>query len=81
MLLDSKSKRLRRSRSSASDVPILPVPLGLYRCLVCDEWRGAAKAIDIFGPKHHFYEDEAPERPVKISCICDGIPCRKCKKT
>ena len=51
-----------------------------FRCLVCNEWRGTAKALDIFGPEHHFYKDEDPEKPVTISCVCDGIPCRKCNK-
>lgn len=58
----------------------LPVPPGVFRCLVCNEWRGTAKALDIFGPEHHFYKDEDPEKPVTISCVCDGIPCRKCNK-
>jgi len=51
---------------------IVPVP-------VCSEWRGVTKAKEVFGPDS-FFEDEDPERPVSISCICDGIPCPRCKR-
>jgi len=61
------------SKTSPGAARSLPLPRG-------NEWRGAAKALDIFGPEHPFYGDEDPEKPLTISCICDGIPCRRCKK-
>jgi hypothetical protein len=79
MLSDSKSKRTRKVSAPASDTPLLPVPQGLFRCPVCSEWRGVTKAKEVFGPDS-FFEDEDPERPVSISCICDGIPCPRCKR-
>lgn len=79
MLSDSKSKRPRQSSSDIPDVPTLPAPKGLFRCPACGEWRGVTVAKEIFRPDHPF-EDEGPERAVSISCICDGIPCRRFKK-
>lgn len=78
MLSDSKSKRLRKNSSSVSCGPPSPVPEGLFSCPVCGEWRGVTAAKEIFSPDH-FFEDEDPERAVRISCICDGIPCPRCK--
>ena len=78
MLSDSNSKRPRQSSSDIPDVPTLLVPEGLFRCPECGEWRGVTAAKEIFGPDH-FFEDENPERAVTISCICDGIPCPRCK--
>lgn len=50
----------------------LPVPPGLSRCPVCNEYRGTI-GID----------DESPHSRVKgdllsVQCICDGILCRRC---
>src|ERR1017187_8402298 len=78
MLSDSKSKRLRKNSSSVSCGPPSPVPEGLFSCPVCGEWRGVTAAKEIFSPDH-FFEDEDPERALRISCICDGIPCPRCK--
>lgn len=54
--------------------PLLPVPPGLSRCPVCNEYRGT---IDL--------DDESPHSRRKgdfltVQCICDGIICPRCKK-
>jgi len=47
------------------------VPRGLYRCPVCNEYRGAIL-------KEDYPENLRPEPVLAVLCICDGIPCNKC---
>jgi hypothetical protein len=58
--------------SGTATPPLLPVPSGLARCPVCNEYRGT---IDL--------DDESPHsrRPgdfTTVQCICDGIICPCC---
>jgi hypothetical protein len=46
--------------------PILePIPRGLFRCRVCNEYRGIIDRDGRCGPT--------------VRCICDGFPCPQCK--
>jgi len=49
-----------------------PVPPGLYRCPVCNEYRGY---IDIDDQSVH---SRCKGDFVTVQCICDGIPCCRC---
>lgn len=58
--------------------PLLPVPEGLARCPVCNEFRGAMALRELPDP-HGLYEEENPETPLSVQCICDGVLCPRCK--
>lgn len=58
----------------AATPSVRPVPPGLVRCPVCNEYRGTS-----------LIEDQSPHSrkkgdAVTVLCICDGIPCSKCGK-
>jgi hypothetical protein len=61
------------------DAPLLPVPEGLSRCPVCNEYRGVMALKDIPDPQG-LYRDQNPETPLRVQCICDGVLCPRCKK-
>lgn len=52
---------------------LLPVPRGLFRCPVCNEYRGT---IDIDDQSVHSL---CKGDFLRVQCICDGILCRRCK--
>jgi hypothetical protein len=60
------------------DSRLLPVPEGLSRCPICDEFRGviALRHLPSFSSSIYRYED--PNTPLTVKCICDGILCRTC---
>jgi hypothetical protein len=63
------------------------VPEGLVKCPVCGEYEGLVKAGALYWGEP-FYEDGVlydppnpePEKVLKIKCLCDGMPCRACRK-
>lgn len=61
-----------------ADAPLLPVPEGLSRCPICNEYRGvmALKDIPNLDPS---YQSENPDTPLRVQCICDGVLCPCCK--
>jgi len=63
-----------------NDATLLPVPEGLSRCTVCDEYRGVMALNSVPGFSSSIYRYEDPSTPLTVQCICDGILCRTCKK-
>ncbi len=61
-----------------SDAPLLPVPEGLTRCQVCNQYQGVMALKEIPDPHGH-YRDENPDTPLRVQCICDGVLCPRCK--
>jgi len=53
--------------------PILPVPPDLSRCPVCNQYRGTIGIAD--ESIHSRKKGDSTE----VQCICDGIPCSRCK--
>ena len=53
--------------------PILPVPPGLSRCPVCNQYRGTIGISD--DSVHSRKKGDSLE----VQCICDGILCPRCK--
>jgi hypothetical protein len=53
--------------------PILPVPPGLSRCPVCNQYRGTIGIAD--DSIHSRKKGDSTE----VQCICDGILCSRCK--
>jgi hypothetical protein len=51
----------------------LPVPPGLSRCPVCNEYRGTIGIDD-----QSIYSERKGDF-LTVQCICDGILCRRCK--
>ena len=66
-------------KSPSNQAPLLPVPEGLTRCPVCDEYRGTMRLGELSDP-FGLYRDENPDTRLVVQCICDGIPCYCCKK-
>lgn len=58
--------------------PLLPVPEGLARCPVCNEYKGVMALRELPDP-HGLHQDENPQTPLRVCCICDGILCPRCK--
>jgi len=59
--------------SGTATPPLLPVPSGLARCPVCNEYRGT---IDLDDQSVH---SRCKGDFLTVQCICDGIPCPCCK--
>jgi hypothetical protein len=62
-----------------ADAPLLPVPDGLSRCPVCNEYKG----VMAFREVPNLVEsnpDVNPETPMRVQCICDGVLCPGCEK-
>lgn len=59
------------------DAPLLPVPDGLIRCPICNEFRGVMALKDIPNVSH-FFRDVNPDTPLRVQCICDGVLCPRC---
>ena len=57
------------------DLAPLPVPKGLSRCPICNEYRGVIDPSWI-----NRLEDDDPSLQVVVACWCDGIPCGTCGK-
>ena len=53
--------------------PILPVPPGLSRCPVCNQYRGTIGIVD--DSIHSRKKGDSTE----VQCICHGILCPRCK--
>lgn len=51
---------------------------GLVKCDVCGEYKGNVK--EKFLNRATPLEGDEGEEIIGVSCICDGIPCSKCKK-
>jgi hypothetical protein len=60
------------------DSPLLPVPEGLARCPVCNEYKGVVALRDVPDPRG-LNQDENPDTPLRMQCICDGILCPRCQ--
>ena len=56
----------------------MSVPNGLSRCPVCGEYKGSARAGDLNWNFPPLAPD--PESSIKVTCLCDGILCRRCKR-
>jgi len=54
-------------------------PTGMKQCPVCGEYRGSVYARDLDWGGSAFPPNE-PYRIITSSCLCDGIPCPRCKK-
>ena len=57
------------------------VPEGLVKCEICGEYKGKVqeKYLNWEG-SYRKEESEESEEYLGVSCLCDGIPCPKCKK-
>ena len=53
--------------------PILPVPPGLSRCPVCNQYRGT------IGIDDESIHSRKKGDSLEVQCICDGILCSRCK--
>ena len=53
--------------------PILPVPPGLSRCPVCNQYRGT------IGIDDESIHSRKKGDSLEVQCICDGILCPRCK--
>jgi|ERR1700733_420327 hypothetical protein len=62
------------------DATLLPVPEGLSRCPICNEYRGVMALRDLPNFSSSIYRYEEPSTPLRVQCICDGILCRTCNK-
>jgi hypothetical protein len=60
-----------------SDAPLLLVPDGLVRCAGCDEFKGIIALRDLPQLQGQGYD---PDTPLRVQCICDGIPCPRCNR-
>lgn len=49
-------------------------PPGYVQCNVCGEFNGSTDA------KNLSWQGIQPKGPVSVSCLCHGIPCRRCGK-
>lgn len=67
------SAQAAESKPTDADPTLLPVPPGLFRCPVCDGFRGTIALAD--DSVHSRHKGDA----LTIRCICDGIPCPQCK--
>jgi|SRR3990167_9247264 len=57
------------------------VPDGLIKCEVCGEYKGRGKKKDLsWEGSAHKENAEKSEEYFSVSCLCDGMPCPKCKK-
>jgi hypothetical protein len=57
------------------------IPKGLVKCEVCGEYKGKAMKKDLNW--HDSFDKESKERSeeyIGVSCLCDGILCRRCMK-
>ncbi len=54
-------------------------PAGMKRCPACGEYKGSLCARDLNWDGAAFPPNE-PYRIMSASCLCDGIPCPRCKK-
>ena len=60
------------------DERTMQIPPGLTRCSVCGEFRGStlARYLDWNEP----LDASELEEVIEVSCLCEGIPCRRCGK-
>jgi hypothetical protein len=59
--------------SDPTSPPKLPVPRGLFRCPVCNQYRGTIEVDD------RSVYSRCKGDVLSVQCICDGIPCPRCK--
>lgn len=55
-------------------------PEGLYKCEECGEYEGEVKEKDLSFHDRLGYETPDGDGFIKVSCLCDGILCHRCKK-
>jgi len=57
------------------------VPKGLYKCEQCGEYKGSVMEKDLnWDDSFNKAEAEKSKEYLGVSCLCDGILCRACKK-
>lgn len=57
------------------------IPEGLVKCEVCGEYKGKVMENDLnWQDGSDEAKREESKEYVTVSCLCDGIPCPKCKK-
>ncbi len=57
------------------------IPKGLHKCEECGEYKGRVREKDLPTPDPEVgYETKGGMGFFKVSCLCDGIPCRICGK-
>ena len=52
------------------------VPPGFRRCKRCGEYTGTTKAKYLCWNFHR----QDPEKAISVRCLCEGIPCPRCKQ-
>ena len=57
----------------------VPIPPGLNRCPVCGEYRGMTLARYLDWNDEPLDASELDEE-IWVSCLCEGIACRRCGK-
>ena len=58
---------------------VTSVPKGLEKCPVCGEYKGSIKCKDLNWEGSGFREkNEKDEKPIIISCRCEGVRCPDC---
>lgn len=57
------------------------IPKGLIKCEVCGQYKGRGMRRDLnCGDHNNKEEHERSTEYFEVSCLCDGILCRKCMK-
>jgi hypothetical protein len=69
-----KHHSVHKQQTAHANSSTTAIPRGLVRCAVCHEYRGAVRNDDLPPAR------QREEAVVAVLCICDGIPCRKCRK-
>lgn len=54
----------------------LPLPPGYVQCDVCGEFNGSTDAMNL-----SWGDRLRGERKISVRCLCQGIPCPRCKTT
>lgn len=54
------------------------IPDGFIKCEICGEYKGKTKKRNLNWNSP--LADEEMDEYTSVSCLCDGIPCPKCKK-
>ena len=59
----------------------ISVPKGLVKCKVCVEYKGSVKEKDLPTGQGPNWFSGNPQRKIRVSCLCKGPLCRRCKAT
>jgi hypothetical protein len=56
------------------------IPPGFSRCPQCGEFNGHTLAKHLNWPFSMIIPPPSPDETIGVSCLCKGIPCRRCGK-